>query len=253
MLIPEENELLRIIEPPRECSYLPLETASLEYRILHGISDQQYEELLRRGWRRFGIHFFRPACANCCRCRSLRVQVQSFIPSKSQRRCEKRNAGMRIEIGRPQVTRAHLDLYNAYHTAMHVAKGWHERNVDIAEYRQSFLEGNWPFAYEMRYYRDHDLVGVGLVDIVPTGMSSIYFYHAPNWRSESPGTYSIMREISHARETDKQFLYLGYWISENRSMNYKASFQPHEILDEYCLDDQEPRWPPPASSQSRSS
>jgi arginine-tRNA-protein transferase len=242
MLIPEENELLRIIEPPRECSYLPWETASLEYRILHGISDQQYEELLRRGWRRFGTHFFRPACTNCSQCRSLRVQVQSFTPSKSQRRCEKRNAGIRVEIGRPQVTRTHLDLYNAYHAAMYAVKGWRERIIDLSEYRQSFLDGNWSFAYEMRYYRDRELVGVGLVDVVPTGMSSVYFYHSPDWRSESPGTYSLVREISHAHDNNKKYVYLGYWISENRSMDYKASFRPHEILDAYCSDNHEPQW-----------
>ncbi len=126
--------------------------------------------------------------------------------------------------------------------AMHTVKGWRERNIDLSEYRQSFLDGNWPFAYEMRYYRERDLVGVGLVDVVPTGMSSVYFYHAPDWRSESPGTYSLMREISHAHDNNKQYVYLGYWISENRSMDYKASFRPHEILDAYCADDHEPQW-----------
>ena len=242
MLIPEENELLRIIEPQRECSYLPLETASLEYRILHGVTDQQYEQLLRRGWRRFGTHFFRPACPRCRKCRSLRVLIPAFIPSKSQRRCEKRNANLRCELGRPQVTQAHLDLYNAYHREMHSEKGWQERTTDRSDYFQSFLAGDWPFAHEIRYFRGRDLIGVGLIDVVPAAISSIYFYHLPEWRPDSPGTYSLLQEISYARQYCKQYLYLGYWISENRSMNYKASFRPHEILKDYCSDDEEPLW-----------
>lgn len=244
MLIPEENELLRVIEPQRECSYLPQETASLEYRILYGITDEQYEQLLFRGWRRFGTHFFRPACPSCVKCRSIRIDVKQFTPNKSQRRCEKRNERIRVEIGVPQVSQAHLDLYNAYHAAMHDAKGWRERETDQIEYRQSFLEGNWPFAREIRYFRGNELVGIGLIDVVPTATSSIYFYHAPDWRPESPGTYSLLQELGYARQLGKEYLYLGYWIPENRSMAYKATFHPHELLTSYHSDDVNPEWVP---------
>lgn len=244
MQIPEENELLRVVEPRRECSYLPAETASLEYRILVGISDEQYEQLLSRGWRRFGTHFFRPACPRCVKCRSLRVNVNAFVPTKSQRRCERRNEAIRMEVDVPRVSQAHLDLYNAYHTAMHEAKGWKDRETDRSDYRQSFLEGNWPFAREIRYLRDGELVGVGLIDVVPTATSSIYFYHAPDWRPESPGTFSLLQELGYARQLGKQYLYLGYWIPENRSMAYKAAFHPHELLTSYHMDDVIPQWVP---------
>lgn len=242
MLIPEENELLRMIEPPRACSYLPEETASLEYRILHGIDEQQYEQLLSRGWRRFGTQFFRPACAHCLKCRSIRIDVAAFEPRKSQRRCEKKNAAIRVELGRPTLTPSHLTLHNAYHAAMHEEKGWKERETRREEYAQSFLDGRWPFAYEMRYYRGSELVGIGIVDIVPNATSSVYFFHAPDWRSENPGTFSLLQEIALARQLGKQHLYLGYWIPENCSMNYKASFRPHELLESDPADEIEPQW-----------
>ena len=242
MLISEENELLRIIEPARVCSYLPEETASLEYRILHGIDEQQYEQLLSRGWRRFGTQFFRPACAHCSKCRSIRIDVTAFEPSKSQRRCEKKNADIRVELGRLTLTASHLSLYNAYHAAMHDEKGWKERETGREEYAQSFLEGRWPFAHEMRYYRGSELVGIGIVDIVAGATSSVYFFHAPDWRPENPGTFSLLQEIALARQLGKRHLYLGYWIPENRSMSYKASFRPHELLTSYHADEVEPEW-----------
>ena len=241
-LIPEEHELLRIIEPQRECSYLPEETASLEYRILYGITDSQYEQLLARGWRRFGTHFFRPACPQCTKCRSLRVNVTDFEPGKSQRRCQRRNESIRIELDVPRVSQAHLDLYNAYHAAMREAKGWQDRNVDRSEYRQSFLEGDWPFAREVRYLRNQDLIGVGLIDVVSTATSSVYFYHAPNWRPDNPGTFSLLTELGLAKQWGKLHLYLGYWIPENRSMDYKAAFRPHQLLTSYEADEVSPRW-----------
>ena len=244
MLISEEQELVRIIEPPRECSYLPSETASLEYRVLFGVDEAQYEQLLSRGWRRFGTHFFRPACANCVKCRSIRIDVAAFEPDKSQRRCERRNQGIRVELGRPTVTKSHLDLYAAYHRSMHDEKGWRENETDRQDYMRSFLGGDWPFAHELRYFRGSELVGVGLIDIVSHATSSVYFYHAPDWRPDSPGTFSLLQEIALARKLGKQHLYLGYWIPENRSMNYKASFRPHELLTRYDADEVEPQWGP---------
>ncbi len=246
MLIPEQNELLRIVEPPRACSYLPEETASLEYRILDGIGDELYEQLLYRGWRRFGTHFFRPACANCVKCRSLRIDVAAFEPSKSQRRCVKKNSAIRVEVDAPTVTPEHLKLYDAYHASMHDEKGWRERETTtLSQYYESFLEGDWPFAREMRYYRGRELVGVGLIDIVPTATSSLYFYHAPDWRPDNPGTFSLLQEIALARQLGKPHLYLGYWIPENRSMAYKAAFRPHELLTSYHADEVVPQWERP--------
>ncbi len=241
------QELMRIIEPPRSCSYLPEQTASLEYRLLVGITDIEYEGLLERGWRRFGRQFFRPACPTCRQCVGIRVDITAFEADKSQRRCLTRNVEIRVELARPTVTRRHLELYNAYHAAMQVEKGWRERALDRHEYAKSFLEGRWPFAHEMRYFRGDEMVGIGLVDIVPMGVSSLYFYHAPEWRPDSPGTFSLLQEIALAKSLGKQWGYLGYWIAANRSMAYKAGFRPHELLRTFVADADEPEWQPPPS------
>ena len=54
------KELLRIIESPRPCSYLPWETATLEIRAVMSMSSDEYGILLSGGWRRFGWQVFRP-------------------------------------------------------------------------------------------------------------------------------------------------------------------------------------------------
>ncbi len=73
-------ELARFRTQPYTCPYLPYETASLDYRIAEDMSAEAYHELLRRGWRRFGFDFFRPACPRCVKCRSLRIDVQELSP-----------------------------------------------------------------------------------------------------------------------------------------------------------------------------
>jgi arginine-tRNA-protein transferase len=237
-------ELFRFQVPPSSCSYLPQEQSSLEYRVLAHVTDFAFQEMLERGWRRHGRNFFRPACASCRQCQSLRVDVNTFRPTKSQRRAMQKNADVRWEVDQPDVTRQHVRLYNAWHADMHVRSGWRDERITAESYREVFLAGNWPFAREFRYYREDQLIGVGLVDVLPDALSSVYFYHDPAWRPESPGTFTVLKEIEHAQQTGRRYLYLGYWIALCQSMAYKARFGPHEILNVYPNDHEIPNWMP---------
>ena len=53
--------LRHLVEAPRGCSYLDGQVASLEHRIMLDVSPAELEALLDRGWRRFGVDYFRPA------------------------------------------------------------------------------------------------------------------------------------------------------------------------------------------------
>jgi arginine-tRNA-protein transferase len=223
---------------------LPSEKASLVYSIRESIEPARYEALLERGWRRHGSTFFRPACPSCRQCRSLRVDVAAFRATKSQRRAVRKNAGVGVEIALPDATAEHVRLYNAWHEDMQVRRGWRRDVTTIDEYASAFLAGQWSFAYEFRYRRGEDLVGVGLVDAVTSALSSVYFYYDPAWRAAGPGTFSVLTEIEFARRTGRRWLYLGYWIAACPSMAYKADFGPHEILQEYVDDECPPDWRP---------
>ena len=228
--------------PVESCSYLPNERASLLYREIMTIPATEYESLLERGWRRHGIMFFRPACPRCSQCRSLRVKVSSFRPSKGQRRCWRRNAEVRIELSRPGLTTQHLELFNRYHQDMHQRRGWPLRNADAAEYAGAFLIGKFDFAYELRFFRQQQLIGVSLIDITPNFLSSLYFYHDPAWRAAGPGVFSMLAELQLASKLQRSCHYLGYWIAACQSMDYKSRYHPHELLDQFVADDEVPTW-----------
>lgn len=148
------HEFARFTTQPYRCPYLPHQTASLTYRILLDISARDYEELLSRGWRRFGCEFFRPACAACVECRSLRLRLQDFKPSRLQRRALKANADIDVVVTTPAVTHAHVQLYNKYHQDMAVQKQWPYRAHNIKSYYENFVIGEWDFARELQYYAD---------------------------------------------------------------------------------------------------
>lgn len=223
-------ELGRLRTPPDECGYLPDERSEFDYRALLQLSSNAYERMLELGWRRHGMMFFRPVCSDCDQCVSLRVRVPEFRPTRSQRKNLRRNAGVRLEIGRPQLTSDHVRLFNEYHAEMQQLRGWPAREESAEDYFESFLRGDFEFEREFRYWRDDQLIGVGLVDATARATSSIYFYHAPDWRADGPGTFSILNEIEFARSTGREHFYLGYWIESCGSMSYKSRFQPHELL-----------------------
>ena len=235
-------ELPQFEMPPAPCMYLPDRQATMEYRSGRGISADDFEQLLSRGWRRFGSTIFRPKCATCFACRSLRVAVERFIPTKSQRRTLRRNDDVTVVVQPVNISEDHLRLFNAYHTDMQRRRGWRHEGISRQEYWWTFGEGGCSFAYEMLYYCREGLMGVGIVDLLPRSSSSVYFYHDPAWRAKGPGTYSLLREIELGRQAGRTHHYLGYWIAENQSMAYKSRFGPHELLRRHVADHQTPDW-----------
>ncbi|MGV3774965.1 MAG: arginyltransferase [Verrucomicrobiales bacterium] len=237
------KELLRFKTEPKACNYLPAEVACMDYKAIVAITPEQYLAMLSRGWRRFGILFFRPACGACARCISLRIPLAAFKPGHSQRRTLSRNKDIELVVQPASCSADHIELFNRYHAFMHQERGWPEQQITPREYVEHFL-GPFSFAKEFLYFKEGKLVGVGLVDLLPGATSSVYFYHDPEWRKEGPGVYSMLRELEIGRKAGAEFNYLGYWLQDCPSMAYKAQFKPHQLLHGFPADDEMPNWGP---------
>ena len=225
------ESVFRFTAPPSPCGYLPDQTWRLEYEQVASLNPTEYMERLEQGWRRFGEMLFRPRCQRCSACRSLRVVVDRFRPDRSQRRTRKANDDtVRLLIGTPEVTRAKLDLFDRYHAFQTDFKGWPQHEPkDAAEYARSFVEN--PFAtQEWCYYVADRLVGVGYVDVLPAGLSAIYFFYDPEQRDRSLGTFNVLKIIESAAARRLPHVYLGYFVAGCRSMAYKVRFVPNQLL-----------------------
>lgn len=234
--------MLRIVERPRVCSYLPHERASLEVTFDTNVTPERYGELLRRGYRRFGWQLFRPACRSCRACISMRVVVPTFVMSASDRRVMRQNQQIRAELGVATMSKEHIHLYNRYQAFMHVEKGWPSQSHTLDSYFESFVAGPDGIGFEWRYYSGTKLVGVSLMDAAPNGISLVYFYYDPDWRKQSPGRFSILNQLQYAGQQGYRHAYLGYWVEHCPSLNYKSRYRPHELLDNYVLLSEEPVW-----------
>ena len=223
------KSLFTFVTPPHDCAYRPGETTRMRYDVAESITAAEYEAKMLAGWRRFGHSLFTHACPACSACQSIRVPVAAFEPNRSQRRAMKDNADVRLTIDKPGVTAEKLALYDRFHEAQADRVGWPSHGPkDGQSYRESFVQQ--PFRVEEWQYRIGErLVGVGYVDPLPQSLSAIYFFHEPEERSRSLGTFNVLQVIKAARERSLPFVYLGYFVEGCRSLEYKARFEPNEL------------------------
>jgi arginine-tRNA-protein transferase len=127
---------------------------------------------------------------------------------------------------------------------MQSKKGWEPNEVDIQDYYRSYVSGGNEFGKELLYFIEDKLVAVALLDILSDGISSIYCYYDHDYEKLSLGKYSILAQISIAKQKAIPYLYLGYWIKDHFSMGYKEAYKPFEILVNRPNLDEEPIYKP---------
>ncbi len=224
--------LQQIIEEPRECSYLPAERARLEVKVIIDVTTVELEEMLSRGWRRFGPCYFRPACRACDECVTLRVIADRFAPSKSQRRAARKASRFRRVVARPIVDDARLALYAKWHADRESVRDWPSSEQNAERYALDFAFPH-PAAREVAFYDDAaggKLVGLGLCDETPHAMSAAFFFYDPEYASDSLGVANVVTLVEDAKRRGIAHVYLGYRVMECASLKYKAGYRPHELL-----------------------
>jgi len=193
--------------------------------LLEDISEVEFEYLLAHGMRHFGDYFFRPRCQDCQQCIPIRLRTGDFRLTRSQKRALSACKDVRVEIGKPQYSREKFELYLNHKKRFHTLQDDVE---DEQNFRLSFYV-NTPYGIEFEYYLNGHLVGVALGDHTGNTFSAIYtFYDAPDARM-GLGNFSILKQLEFSRRQKVKYFYLGYYISENQSLMYKARFRPNEV------------------------
>jgi arginyl-tRNA--protein-N-Asp/Glu arginylyltransferase len=233
--------LNQFVEEPRQCDYLGAQRAALEYKVMTGVDPEELEALLLHGWRRLGPFYFRPACAGCLECVSLRIPVATFTPTASQKRARRRAARFELRIRAPRVDRSRLELYARWHAAREGRRGWLPAALGPEEYALQFAYPH-PAVREVTWHDGERLVAVGLSDVTPRAWSAIYFFYDPEIARLSPGVANVMLSVELARQRGIPHVYLGYRVLGCASMRYKATFRPHELLVGRPGADEAPRW-----------
>ncbi|XP_015173941.1 PREDICTED: arginyl-tRNA--protein transferase 1 isoform X2 [Polistes dominula] len=90
-------------------------------------------------------------------------------------------------------------------------------------------------SFHEQYWLDNELIAVGVIDILPSCVSSVYFFYDPEYSFLSLGTFSSLREIYLTRHLNKvannlKYYYMGFYIHTCPKMQYKARLKPSKLL-----------------------
>ncbi|CAD5117517.1 DgyrCDS6284 [Dimorphilus gyrociliatus] len=90
-------------------------------------------------------------------------------------------------------------------------------------------------SFHQQYWLDDRLIAVGVIDILPKCVSSVYLFYDPEFNFLTLGTYSALREISfvrelHAKASNIEFYYMGFYIHSCPKMRYKGQYHPSYLL-----------------------
>ncbi|XP_064595718.1 arginyl-tRNA--protein transferase 1-like [Liolophura sinensis] len=138
---------------------------------------------------------------------------------------------------------ASYEIFRKYQMTIHedapdecTKKGFHQFLVDssLQRYMDDSLREGYG-AYHQQYILDGKIIAVGVVDILPYCVSSVYVYYDPEYHFLSLGTYTALQEIAFTRRLTQQnpdlkYYYMGYYIHSCPKMRYKGQYNPSFLL-----------------------
>lgn len=183
------------------------------------------------------------------------------ISSAEYRVCAAEQPAHKFEVALEpsSFTREKLELYQKYQRDIHKEEELKKPSsferflVDNPLQREAISYAKEPpdhlpkeyGAYHQLYRLDGELVALGVIDILPSCVSSVYFMYDKKWERFSLGKLSALRETALAQEMHAagapgmQYLYMGFYIHSCPKMRYKGDYAPS-----YLLDPEEYTWHP---------
>ena len=224
---------------PTPCPYLDGMDERKVFTHLVGEDAPAVNDMLTQGgFRRSQNIAYRPACENCRACISVRVQVDQFKATKSQKRILAANKDLIAEVLPPSPNSEQFALFSNYLTSRHGDGGMAGMtSLDFAMMVEDSHVETRIIEYRLRGPESGitgrgvgPLLAVGLSDVLADGLSMVYSFFDVEEKRRSLGTYMILDHIHRAAKLGKPHLYLGFWVEQSPKMAYKAKFKPQQHL-----------------------
>ena len=188
------------------------------------------DELWAGAWWHLGTTFFRqgslPWRGEMTRLLHLRLRLERYSPSESQRRVLRRNADLRVVPVKAQLDERRRELFDRHKLRF---------TENIPSSLEDFL-GPHPSSVpvptiEFGIYSGDELVAASYLACGQESVASLYGFFAPEWSRRSLGVLTMLHEIQFARERGYRIYYPGYALVKPSSMDYKKRFHGLESFD----------------------
>lgn len=194
------------------------------------ILPRELDVLLADGWRHFGTSFFRYSLglfeSDIRLVIPLRIRLEDFSLSKSQRRILRRNEDLSVDIHPIRITGEATDLF---------ARHKKRFTFGVPDSIYDFLSEDPAFvplpAMEIEVRLGDRLAAVSYFDVGERAVSAIYAMFDPDLASRGLGIFTMLKEIEYAILTGKQLYYQGYSYQGTSFYDYKKRFRGTECFD----------------------
>ena len=186
------------ITDPMPCPYIDGQMERKLFTHMAGDNaDDINNNLTHAGFRRSQTIAYRPACDTCNACRSVRVDVAGFKPSRNMKRILSANTDLTLNVLSPETSREQYDLLRRYLDARHRDGGM----SDMSSFDYMAMVEETAVSTEICEYRDAEgvLVACLLRDRMRDGISLVYSFFEPEMAGRSLGTFVILDQIMQVK------------------------------------------------------
>jgi arginyl-tRNA--protein-N-Asp/Glu arginylyltransferase len=139
------HELNRVpqfyVTAPQKCPYIKGKIERKLFTALYGRNTVNLnDELSLQGFRRSQKVLYRPLCSNCSACLSIRIKVNEFYYSKSQKRVLNKNKKLIRVKKKPEATDEQFEIFKKYLNCRHLNGGMSD--MDAHEFSSMIEETN---------------------------------------------------------------------------------------------------------------
>lgn len=201
-----------------------------EYFYAHKATPEQMDFLWAEGWRHFGEYFFRYSHLHThegvCHVTPLRITVNDFFLSASQKRVLKKNQDLRVEIRDAFIDEAKEALFHRHKTRF--AENVPDSIYDFFSSQPATIPCE---TKEICLWEGERFLAASFLDVGATAASSVYSIYEPTEAKRSLGIYLILLALAFARQHKKAHYYPGYAYREPSHYDYKKRFAALENFD----------------------
>ncbi len=187
------------------------------------------DRLWETGWRHFGETFFRYNLnvndQGVQTITPLRVDLEKFTLSKSQRRVLRKNADLRCEFVPAQLGEESRAMFQRH-------KARFKDNVpdDLDTFLSSDPASIPCPCVECRVHLGDELIALSYLDLGEGSTSAVYGLFEPVHAQRSLGIYTMLCEIEFTRARGGRYYYPGYATREPSAYDYKKQLRGLETL-----------------------
>lgn len=189
------------------------------------------DRILAEGWRllgrRFVRHNFSTWRRKLCRTIPLRVRLDQFELSKSQRQILRRNADLRVISAAARFNSDRERLFD-----MHRER-FHEKQATTLA---SFIHSEHPNIYptegrELAVHLETELIACSFFHLGQKAVSGTYCVFNPAHGRRSLGTLTMLLELLIAKEMGMEYYYHGYTHDIPSQFDYKLNVKGLEAMN----------------------